>query len=97
MAISTCVLGSKYSRWHVVGVVVCVLGLVAVVASDAESHEGQGSEKLKGDVLVLMSAAGYALSNVLQEYFVKSASRTEFLGDARAVWKLVLRGRDVGV
>lgn len=83
MFLSMFLLGSRYSVWHIVGVLVCVAGLVAVVVSDAQSDTTtaqQNAEKLKGDLLVLVSAAGYAVSNVLQEFFVKSASRTEFLG-----------------
>lgn len=33
-----------------------------------------------GDVLVLLAASLYAISNVCEEYIVKNVSRMEFLG-----------------
>lgn len=39
-----------------------------------------GSDVLIGDVLVLLGASLYAVSNVCEEYIVKRLSRCEFLG-----------------
>lgn len=39
-----------------------------------------GSDVVVGDVLVLLGASLYAISNVSEEYIVKNLSRMEFLG-----------------
>lgn len=39
-----------------------------------------GSNVVIGDVLVLLGASLYAISNVSEEYIVKNLSRVEFLG-----------------
>lgn len=39
-----------------------------------------GSDVLIGDILVLLGASLYAISNVCEEYIVKKLSRQEFLG-----------------
>lgn len=39
-----------------------------------------GSNVLIGDILVLLGASLYAVSNVCEEYVVKKLSRQEFLG-----------------
>lgn len=39
-----------------------------------------GSDVLIGDILVLLGASLYAVSNVCEEYIVKKLSRREFLG-----------------
>ncbi|OXB62860.1 hypothetical protein ASZ78_015404 [Callipepla squamata] len=39
-----------------------------------------GSDVVIGDVLVLLGASLYAISNVSEEYIVKNLSRVEFLG-----------------
>lgn len=39
-----------------------------------------GSDVLIGDILVLLGASLYAVSNVCEEYIVKKLSRQEFLG-----------------
>lgn len=39
-----------------------------------------GSDVLIGDIMVLLGASLYAISNVCEEYIVKKLSRQEFLG-----------------
>lgn len=44
------------------------------------SHCPAGNDVLIGDVLVLLGASLYAVSNACEEYIVKKLSRQEFLG-----------------
>ncbi|XP_054368298.2 solute carrier family 35 member F2 isoform X4 [Mirounga angustirostris] len=46
----------------------------------SEARSSPGSDVLIGDILVLLGASLYAVSNVCEEYIVKKLSRQEFLG-----------------
>ncbi|KAJ8421872.1 hypothetical protein Cgig2_017429 [Carnegiea gigantea] len=85
-------LKTKYGWKKFVGVVVCVLGVIMVVLSDvhAQDRKGQGSNPLKGDLLVIAGATLYAVSNVsevgaldlcsrVNEFLVKNADRNELM------------------
>ncbi|XP_030236605.1 solute carrier family 35 member F2 [Gadus morhua] len=82
MVLSWWVLKTRYRLVHYVAVVVCLLGVGAMVGADLLAGRDQGSTSniLLGDGLVLVSATLYAVSNVCQEYTVKNLSRVEFLG-----------------
>ncbi|XP_026860850.2 solute carrier family 35 member F2 isoform X1 [Electrophorus electricus] len=82
MVLSWFFLKTRYKLLHFVAVVVCLLGVGAMVGADLLAGRDQGSHinVLLGDGLVLISAALYAVSNVCQEYTVKNLSRVEFLG-----------------
>lgn len=73
-------LKTKYRFMKLVGVVICVAGLVMVVFSDVHSGDrSSGSNPIKGDLLVIAGATLYGVSNVSEEYFVKSADRVELM------------------
>ncbi|XP_073048733.1 uncharacterized protein [Primulina eburnea] len=82
-------LKTKYRFKKFAGVVICVAGIIIVVFSDVHSAErASGSNPLKGDLLVIAGATLYGVSNVSEEYFVKSADRVElmaFLGTFGAI------------
>ncbi|XP_030638956.1 solute carrier family 35 member F2 [Chanos chanos] len=82
MLLSWWFLKTRYRLVHFVAVVICLLGVGAMVGADLQAGRDQGSNSdvLLGDGLVLISAALYAVSNVCQEYTVKNLSRMEFLG-----------------
>ncbi|XP_062867898.1 solute carrier family 35 member F2 [Trichomycterus rosablanca] len=82
MVLSWFFLKTRYRLVHFVAVVVCLLGVGAMVGADLLAGRDQGSTShvLLGDGLVLISASLYAVSNVCQEYTVKNLSRVEFLG-----------------
>ncbi|XP_068571720.1 solute carrier family 35 member F2-like [Cebidichthys violaceus] len=82
MVLSWFFLKTRYRLVHVVAVVVCLLGVGAMVGADilAGRDQGSTSDVVLGDGLVLLSAVLYAVSNVCQEYTVKNLSRIEFLG-----------------
>lgn len=74
-------LKTKYGWKKLVGVVICVVGVVMVVLSDvhAQDRKDQGSNPLKGDLLVIAGATLYAVSNVSEEFLVKNADRNELM------------------
>ncbi|XP_011073905.1 solute carrier family 35 member F1 isoform X1 [Sesamum indicum] len=73
-------LKTKYRLKKFVGVVICVVGLVIVVFSDVHAADrSSGSNPIKGDLLVIAGATLYGVSNVSEEYFVKSADRIELM------------------
>ncbi|XP_068122989.1 solute carrier family 35 member F2-like [Hyperolius riggenbachi] len=70
-------------RWiHYVAVVMCLLGVVTMVSADVLSgrEDGKAANKLIGDILVIVGASLYAVSNICQEYVVKNLTCVEFLG-----------------
>ncbi|CAI5773255.1 solute carrier family 35 member F2 [Podarcis lilfordi] len=82
MALSWFILRARYKLIHFIAVAVCLLGVGTMVGADvlAERHNGEGTDVVIGDVLVLLGASLYAISNVSEEYIVKNLSRVEFLG-----------------
>ncbi|XP_044142355.1 LOW QUALITY PROTEIN: solute carrier family 35 member F2 [Bufo gargarizans] len=82
MALSWFILHSRYRVIHFIAVVVCLLGVGTMVGADVLSgrEEGKATDMLIGDVLVILGACLYAISNVSEEYIVKNLTREEFLG-----------------
>ncbi|XP_042316157.1 solute carrier family 35 member F2 [Sceloporus undulatus] len=82
MALSWFILRARYKLIHFIAVAVCLLGVGTMVGADilAGRPDGEGSDVVIGDVLVLLGASLYAISNVSEEYIVKNLSRVEFLG-----------------
>ncbi|CAI9117375.1 OLC1v1018760C3 [Oldenlandia corymbosa var. corymbosa] len=73
-------LKTKYKYRKFIGVGICVAGLVLVVFSDVHSADrARGSNPVKGDVLIIAGATLYAISNVSEEFLVKSADRIELM------------------
>ncbi|KAL5784929.1 hypothetical protein ACOSQ2_007321 [Xanthoceras sorbifolium] len=73
-------LKTKYRFRKITGVIVCVAGLVMVVFSDVHAGDrAGGSNPRKGDILVIGGATLYAVSNVSEEFLVKSADRVELM------------------
>ncbi|CDP19272.1 unnamed protein product [Coffea canephora] len=73
-------LKTKYKYRKFVGVAICVAGLVLVIFSDVHSADrAHGSNPIKGDILIIAGATLYAVSNVSEEFLVKSADRVELM------------------
>ncbi|XP_061667920.1 solute carrier family 35 member F1 [Syngnathoides biaculeatus] len=72
----------RYKAVHIVGTVLCLLGIGCMVGADIllGRQESHGEQKLFGDLLVLGGATLYGISNVCEEFIVKNLSRVEFLG-----------------
>ncbi|KAJ0062140.1 hypothetical protein NL108_016191, partial [Boleophthalmus pectinirostris] len=82
MLLSWFFLKTRYRPLHFAAVMVCLIGVGAMVGADILAGRAQGSEEavVLGDALVLVSASLYAVSNVCQEHTVKTLSTGEFLG-----------------
>lgn len=74
-------LKTKYNWRHLLGVGLCLAGLGILVYDDAVKNGSNtaGVNPLLGDLLCLLAATLYAISNVGQEATVKKFSREEFL------------------
>ncbi|MCD7472924.1 hypothetical protein HAX54_014359 [Datura stramonium] len=73
-------LKTKYRPRKLVGVAICIVGLVLVIFSDVHAADrSSGSNPLKGDIIVIAGATLYAVSNVSEEFFVKSADMVELM------------------
>ncbi|KAJ0941547.1 putative solute carrier family 35 member SLC35F1/F2/F6 [Helianthus annuus] len=74
-------LKTKYRFKKIVGVVICIAGIVLVIFSDvhASDRSQSGSNPVKGDLLVIAGATLYAVCNVSEEFFTKTADQVELL------------------
>ncbi|XP_059300223.1 uncharacterized protein LOC132052623 [Lycium ferocissimum] len=73
-------LKTKYRPRKLVGVAICIAGIVLVIFSDVHAADrSSGSNPLKGDIIVIAGATLYAVSNVSEEFFVKSADMVELM------------------
>ncbi|XP_076915747.1 uncharacterized protein LOC143575201 [Bidens hawaiensis] len=74
-------LKTSYRFKKIMGVVICVAGIVLVIFSDvhASDHSQSGSNPVKGDLLVIAGATLYAVCNVSEEFFTKTADQVELL------------------
>ncbi|KAM0013719.1 putative solute carrier family 35 member SLC35F1/F2/F6 [Helianthus debilis subsp. tardiflorus] len=74
-------LKTKYRFKKIIGVVICVAGIVLVIFSDvhASDRSQSGSNPVKGDLLVIAGATLYAVCNVSEEFFTKTADQVELL------------------
>ena len=78
-------LNVRYTKQHLVGVLLCAAGVALSFISDLFSKKEPTStapldNALWGDCLVLLSGFLYALSNIMQETIVKTMDRVEYLG-----------------
>eukprot|EP00940_MAST-03C_sp_MAST-3C-sp2_P001321 g1321.t1 len=81
-----------YNRAHIVGAIICGIGMMLIVLSDflAEDEDGGSSNScdddgssnnaVLGDFIALSGAVLYAVSNVVQESLIKSRGPCEYLG-----------------
>ncbi|KAJ4748684.1 solute carrier family 35 protein (DUF914) [Rhynchospora pubera] len=73
-------LKTRYQIRKFIGVAICIVGLVLVIFSDVHAGDRAGGRApVKGDVLVIVGATLYAISNVSEEFVVKSADRIELM------------------
>ncbi|KAL8227301.1 hypothetical protein R6Q57_017133 [Mikania cordata] len=74
-------LKTKYQIKKIVGVVICVAGIVLIIFSDvhASDHSQSDTNPVKGDLLAITGATLYAVCNVSEEFFMKTADQAELL------------------
>ncbi|AAZ10623.1 hypothetical protein, conserved [Trypanosoma brucei brucei TREU927] len=73
LVLSYFILKMRFSITHITGCVVATGGLVLLILLDADgiSRTEVGPNALKGDLLCLLAASLYAVSNVFMEYLIK--------------------------
>lgn len=65
---------ARYHWTQLVGVAICISGLALLVVSDFEhSKSTEAKNRVLGDILMLLGATGYGLSNALEELYVRRA------------------------
>ncbi|XP_020658828.1 solute carrier family 35 member F2 [Pogona vitticeps] len=98
MALSWFILHARYKLIHFIAVAICLLGVGTMVGADilAGRQDDEGSNVVIGDVLVLVGASLYAISNVSEEYIVKNLSRVEFLGMV-GLFGTIISGVQLGI
>ncbi|XP_039268561.2 solute carrier family 35 member F1-like [Styela clava] len=84
MVLSWFILKTRYKAVHYVGVVIALLGVAVMITADVlldRGGEGSGSNPLLGDMMVLLGATCYGISNVGMEFVMKTrpVGRTEIL------------------
>eukprot|EP00613_Pedinella_sp_CCMP2098_P029135 CAMPEP_0171738888 /NCGR_PEP_ID=MMETSP0991-20121206/33884_1 /TAXON_ID=483369 /ORGANISM="non described non described, Strain CCMP2098" /LENGTH=426 /DNA_ID=CAMNT_0012336357 /DNA_START=137 /DNA_END=1417 /DNA_ORIENTATION=+ len=83
MALSCALLGARYEMAHFAGAALCFVGVAFIVTSDVLEGEG-GDEDYPnawmGDIMCVGGAFLYAVSNVVQERWVRAAGPPRFLG-----------------
>ncbi|KJE88851.1 transmembrane protein [Capsaspora owczarzaki ATCC 30864] len=80
MALSWYFLRVRFRPLHVLGVAICLAGIGGLFASDLGGNDtSSASNATVGDILTLCGALLYAVSNVSQEFLVKTQNRYEFL------------------
>ena len=82
VALTLIFLKAKYNWRHFVGVFLCLCGIGILIYYDAISNNSSkgGVNPIVGDILCLIGATFYGISNVGQETFVKTWNPMEYLG-----------------
>ncbi|KAH7277659.1 hypothetical protein KP509_38G000600 [Ceratopteris richardii] len=71
---------TKYNIGQLIGVCICILGLVLVILSDVHAKDRSGgSNVLLGDALVIIGAILYAFTNVSEEFLIKNVDFLELM------------------
>ncbi|KAH7314562.1 hypothetical protein KP509_21G009300 [Ceratopteris richardii] len=71
---------TKYNIGQLIGVCICILGLVLVILSDVHAKDRSGgSNVLLGDALVIIGATLYAFTNVSEEFLIKNVDFLELM------------------
>ncbi|KAL0481469.1 solute carrier family 35 member [Acrasis kona] len=71
MVLSRIFLKRRYNWTHVVGAIICLIGLATLIINDVLNPSKLDVNQLIGDVCCLIGAVLYAISNVSQEFVIK--------------------------
>ncbi|KAK4055613.1 hypothetical protein OIV83_000159 [Microbotryomycetes sp. JL201] len=72
---------ARYHWTQVLGVLICIAGLALNVVSDWHTDKNYpANNRVLGDILMLIGATGYGLSNSLEERFVRERPLYEIVG-----------------
>ncbi|CAG8504925.1 15448_t:CDS:2 [Cetraspora pellucida] len=101
-AIPVCVILSifflhvKYHWSQYLGVGICMAGIGILIEADFQSGKDMyyALDPIKGDILCLISATFYGISNVAEEYYVRKRPTYEVLGQM-GLWGMIISGIQV--
>ncbi|PYH80458.1 DUF914-domain-containing protein [Aspergillus uvarum CBS 121591] len=77
--ISSTILGVHYQRPQLVGICICITGMLLLLLTDRTPTTPSARNKLLGDLSALAGATSYGLANVLEEVLVTTAPIYEVL------------------
>lgn len=93
MVLSYFFLNAKYTPKHILGAFLCLCGICLIILSDVlnqssneddedgdDDHSNNHPHAWAGDLLCIISAFLYSVSNVIQEKWVKTSGPSHFLG-----------------
>lgn len=88
MLLSYLFLNITYKPIHLLGIAICISGLVCIVISDlgevsstSSSFQSAAKNQVLGDLMCIAGSVLYASSNVLQEKLVKNGKREVYMGN----------------
>lgn len=81
MTLSRLFLKARYRFQHLGGAAVCLLGMIGLVLTDVlvGKNDNSASNTALGDILIIVGASLYGVSNVCEEYVVRTYDKVEFL------------------
>jgi solute carrier family 35 protein F1/2 len=81
MILSFVFLKTKYGKSHIIGTGLCLVGILVLILSDFLAKDGiENSENpVLGDILCFLGTFFYSISNVGQEFWVKTHDRIMWL------------------
>ncbi|KAL4233835.1 hypothetical protein ACF0H5_008511 [Mactra antiquata] len=81
MVLSYFVLKARYRLQNIGGAVVCLVGMIGLVLTDTlvGKNDNSASNAVLGDILIIIGATLYGISNVCEEYVVRTFDKVEFL------------------
>jgi solute carrier family 35 protein F1/2 len=96
MLVCFILLKSRYHWSQLLGVAICIGGLVILVVSDMRTGKDWGyANKVKGDLFMLLGATLYGVSNGLEEFLVRGRPLYEVVGQL-GFWGFIVNGILVG-
>ncbi len=81
MILSYVFLKTKYAKSHLIGTGFCLVGILVLIISDFLSKNGteNSDNPVLGDILCFLGTFFYSISNVGQEFWVKTHDRMTWL------------------
>ncbi|KAI8985229.1 solute carrier family 35 member SLC35F1/F2/F6 [Pilobolus umbonatus] len=90
LLLSILFLGARYNRVQLMCSFMCLMGLGMLIYGDIVSQENTtDNHSWIGDMICLVSATLYAISNVTEEHLIKQYTSSEFLGKIGLVGAII--------
>ncbi|RIB13459.1 DUF914 domain membrane protein [Gigaspora rosea] len=88
----------KYHWSQYLGVLICMAGIGVLIEGDFQSGKDMyyAVDPIKGDILCLISATFFGISNVVEEYYVRKRPAYEVLGQM-GLWGMIISGIHVAI